>query len=499
MSPARTADHPAARPAANAAAHPAAHPADRPDPVAARRPPSAALPLGGLLLAALLASLGTSIANVALPTLAQAFAAPFARVQWVVIAYLIAMTALIVGAGRLGDRFGRGRMLLSGLALFAAASLAAAAAPTLGLLIAARAAQGAGAAILMALSLALVRDSVPPDRIGTAMGLVGTLSAVGTALGPSLGGLLIGQFGWRAVFVAPVPLALVAFGIGFRAWTAERRPALVEPAPVGLAATVFLSVTLAAYAAAMTLGRDLFGPAGLALSALAAIGGAAFVRAERTAAVPLIAPALVRDPILAGSLAANALVATIMMATLVVGPFYLSGALGLDAARVGLIMSVGPVVSMVTGILAGRLVDRRGAPAVMRTGLLLVAAGSAGLASLPLWFGTAGYIAAIAVLTPGYQLFQAANNTGVLAEVPSDRRGLVSGLLGLSRNLGLITGAAAMGAVFALAVKAGDMAGAAPAALGTGLAATFGVAALLAGAALAITIHSRRADGSARG
>ncbi|MBT9291628.1 MFS transporter [Prosthecodimorpha staleyi] len=475
-----------------------ARPIDHPEPAAIRPPHATALPLIGLVMAALLASLGTSIANVALPTLAQAFAAPFATVQWVVIAYLIAMTALIVGAGRLGDRFGRGRVLLAGLALFAAASLAAAAAPTLGLLIAARAVQGAGAAILMALSLALVRDSVPQDRIGTAMGLVGTLSAVGTALGPSLGGLLIGPFGWRAVFVAPVPLALLAFGVGVRTWTAERRTASVAPAAAGIVATALLSVTLAALAAAMTLGRDLFGPGGFALSALAVIGGAGFVRAERKAAVPLIAPALLRDPTLAASLAANALVATIMMATLVVGPFFLAGALGLDAARVGLIMSIGPVVSMATGILAGRLVDRRGAPAVMLAGLVLVAAGSAGLASLPLWFGAAGYVAGIAVLTPGYQLFQAANNTAVLAEIPSDRRGLVSGLLGLSRNLGLITGAAAMGAVFALAVKTADMARAAPAALGSGLAATFGVAALLAGAAIAITIRNRRPDDPAR-
>jgi len=151
--------------------------------------------LAGLSLTILLSSLGTSIANIALPTLAQHFAAPFPHVQWVVLAYLLASTVLIAGIGRLGDLFGRRRLLLAGLVVFSAASLLAGFSPSLPFLIAVRAVQGAGAAAMMALAMAFVSETVQKERIGSTMGLLGTMSAVGTALGPSLGGLLISTFG----------------------------------------------------------------------------------------------------------------------------------------------------------------------------------------------------------------------------------------------------------------------------------------------------------------
>ena len=164
----------------------------------------------------LLSSLGTSIANVGLPTLAQVFAAPFQTVQWVVLAYLLAITTLIVGIGRLGDSFGRRRLLLAGIALFTLASALRGAAPTLGLLVAARALQGAGAAAMLALTVAMVGETVPKASMGSAMGLLGTMSAVGTALGPSLGGVLVATFGWQALFLVNLPLGLLAFVLALR-------------------------------------------------------------------------------------------------------------------------------------------------------------------------------------------------------------------------------------------------------------------------------------------
>ncbi|MFY7777389.1 MAG: MFS transporter, partial [Elstera sp.] len=162
--------------------------------------------LGSLCLSILLAALGTSIANVALPTLAQAFQAPFQAVQWVVLAYLLAITSLIVGVGWLGDFLGRRRLLLAGMLLFTVASLLCALSPTLWLLIAARALQGLGAAIMMALTIAFVSEIVPKAKAGSAIGLLGTMSAIGTALGPSLGGILIAEGGWRAIFLVSVPV-----------------------------------------------------------------------------------------------------------------------------------------------------------------------------------------------------------------------------------------------------------------------------------------------------
>ena len=199
--------------------------AARDDAVAAsaERPPSVRWALASLSLSMLLSSLGTSIANVALPTLAQAFAASFQEVQWVVLAYLLAITTLIVSVGRLGDIIGRRRLLLAGIALFTAASVLCGAAPTLWLLVAARAAQGLGAAVMMALTMAFVGETVPKERTGSAMGLLGTMSAIGTALGPSLGGVLIAGFGWRAIFLVNLPLGLLTFVLACRYLPADRR------------------------------------------------------------------------------------------------------------------------------------------------------------------------------------------------------------------------------------------------------------------------------------
>ena len=182
----------------------------------AERTPSVRWALASLSLSMLLSSLGTSIANVGLPTLAQAFNASFQEVQWVVLAYLLAITTLIVSAGRLGDITGRRRLLLAGIFLFTIASVLCGVAPTLWLLIAARAAQGLGAAIMMALTMAFVGETVPKAKTGSAIGLLGTMSAIGTALGPSLGGILIAGLGWRAIFLVNVPLGILTFVLAHR-------------------------------------------------------------------------------------------------------------------------------------------------------------------------------------------------------------------------------------------------------------------------------------------
>ncbi|MDB6108584.1 MAG: major facilitator superfamily 1 [Pedosphaera sp.] len=454
----------------------------------AERTPSVRWALAGLSLSMLLSSLGTSIANVGLPTLAQAFNASFQEVQWVVLAYLLAITTLIVSVGRLGDIIGRRRLLLAGIFLFTVASVLCGGAPTLGLLIAARAAQGLGAAIMMALTMALVGETVPKAKTGRAMGLLGTMSAIGTALGPSLGGVLIAGLGWRAIFLVNVPLGILTFLLAHRHLPVDRRGPKADRVGFDKVGTLLLALTLAAYALAMTFGHGRFGSLNLALLLAAAFGLSLFVLAEASAAAPLIRLAMFRDLALSASLAMSALVSTVMMATLVVGPFYLSRALGLDAAHVGLVLSVGPLVVALSGVPAGRLADRFGAPRMTLVGLIGMAAGSFILSMMPATLGIPGYIAPIVVITVGYALFQTANNTAVMTDIRPDQRGVISGMLNLSRNLGLITGASVMGAVFALGSATIDITTARPEAVATGMRITFAVAAILIVVALAIAI-----------
>lgn len=391
--------------------------------------------LAALSLCMLLPSLGTSIANVGLPTFAEAFGASFPEVQWVVVAYLLANTALVVFAGRLGDVVGRRKMLIVGLAVFTAASALCGLALSLWTLVAARAVQGVGAALLMALTIAMVGDTVPREETGKAMGLLGTTSAVGTALGPSLGGLLIASAGWPSIFFVKLPLGLLALFLVVRY--------LPQDKPAGSSAG-FRASGLPAWLASL------------------------------------------RDPSLAAGLAMTLIVATVMMSTLVVGPFYLAQAFGLATALVGLAMSAGPIVSALAGVPAGRLVDRFGARRMTLLGLAGMVAGCLALAVVPVGWGVAGYVLPLVVLTSHYALFQAANNTAVMKDIGPNRRGAVSGLLSLARNLGLLAGASAMGAVFVLGSGTADVALATTADVSGGTRTTFAVAAALLVAAGAL-------------
>jgi len=375
--------------------------------------------------------------------------------------------------------------------LFTATSLFCGVAPNLWLLIGARAAQGLGAAIMMALTVAMVGETIPKAKTGSAMGLLGTMSAIGTALGPSLGGLLTAGFGWRMIFLVNVPLGIINVLLAHRYLPRPQQAAKAMRPAFDKLGTLLLALTLGAYALAVTMGGGHLDRLNIALLAGAALGAVLFLIAEARVKSPLVKLAMLRDPILSGSLAMSVAVACVMMTTFVVGPFYLSRSLGLPTAVVGLVMSTGPVISAFTGIPAGRIVDKLGAPVVVFIGLVEMVLGLAGLTFLPSLFGVSGYIVSIAILTPGYQLFQAANNTVIMTDVRVDQRGVVSGMLSLSRNLGLITGAAVMGAVFAAASAVTDITTAQPEAVATGMRITFTVAALLITGAIIVAILSR--------
>ncbi|NLU14360.1 MAG: MFS transporter [Serratia liquefaciens] len=446
--------------------------------------------LASLSLSMLVSSLGASIANVGLPTLAQALNSSFQAVQWVVIVYLLAVTTSIIAMGRLGDRMGRRRLLLTGIALFTLASGFCAVAPGIWLLLAARVAQGLGAAIMMAMTMALVGETVGKENTGRAMGLLGSMSAIGTALGPSLGGALIMGFGWRAMFLVNIPVGIVAFLLVYCSLPQGERQRQKERGRFDWPGTLLLGGTLACYALSMTLGRGDFGVVNLALLLGAALGMGLFVRWQKRTALPLIQLALFSQPGLSVGLAMSALVMTIMMTTLVVGPFYLTHGLGLAVGQAGLAMSAGPIVAALLGVPAGRWVDRFGAQRITLVGLTTMAAGAGIMAMMSLNQGVFGYVAPLCLMTLGYALFQVANNTALMKHAAPEQRGVISGMINLSRNLGLITGASAMGALFLMATHTGDIKLASSHAVANGMQITYLVAGALAAFALVMAARN---------
>lgn len=461
-------------------------------PITSAQPsPSVRWALASLSLSTLLSSLGTSIANVGLPTLAQAFHASFQQVQWVVLAYLLAITTLIVSVGRLGDMIGRRRLMLVGILLFTVSSVLCGMAPTLWMLIAARAVQGLGAAIMMVLAMAMIGEAVPKAKTGSAMGLLGTMSAIGTALGPTLGGVLIAWLGWSALFLINVPLGILTYFVAYRYLPLDPKGRMVDQVDFDAVGTLLIALTLGAYALAMTMGRGSFGLLNIALLLVAVVGIGLFVIVESGATFPLIRCSMFRNPTLSAGFAMSVLVTTVVMATLVVGPFYLTGALSLDAAQVGLVMSSGPLVAALAGAPSGHLVDRFGTFRMGIGGLIGMVFGAALLPILPSGLGVAGYIMPLVLITAGYAVFQAANNTAVMMDIQPDQRGVISGMLNLSRNLGLITGASLMGTVFAFGAATTNVMTAHSESVGAGMRLTFSVAAGLIGVALAITFATQ--------
>jgi predicted MFS family arabinose efflux permease len=274
-----------------------------------------------------------------------------------------------------------------------------------------------------------------------------------------------------------VPLGILNFVLALRTLPVDSRSIKAERVGFDTIGTLLLAVTLVAYALAMTIGGGRFDMHNVALLSAAFLGITIFAFAERKAASPLLQLAMFCDPSLSASLVMSALVSTVLMSTLVVGPFYLSRELGLDVARVGLVMSVGPLAAALTGVPAGRIVDRFGARRMGIVGLIGMSVGLVALSTAPARFGVAGYVAAIVIVTSHYALFQTSINTTIMTDVAPEQRGVVSGMLSLSRNLGLITGASLMGALFA----------------SEGMRVTFTVAALLILAALAIAARRRSA------
>jgi EmrB/QacA subfamily drug resistance transporter len=423
----------------------------------AERPPLACLArlpyyrwlvVGTVCVGAFLGQLDASIASLILPTLERVFQAPVAAVEWVALAYLLTLAALVVPVGRLADLLGRKALYTAGFAVFTAGSALCGLAPTLGWLIACRALQAAGAALLQANSVAIIAAAARPRELGRAVGIQGAAQAVGLAVGPSVGGLLIGALGWQWVFYIAVPFGLAGALLGWLVLPASARPrgAPTEaerfdwPGAALLAAAVALSLLVLTYG-------GLWGWTSVrVLAATAATAGllGAFLGVERYTRWPLIDGRLVRERVFTTGIAAGLLSYAVLFGSLYLLPFALQRGQGRGAAATGLLLSPIPLAIGLTAPLGGLLADRLGARWPTVVGMVVAAGALLGLALAPLadiplllaWF---------ALLGAGIGAFTPANNSAIMASAPPYRRGVASGLLNMTRSLGTSLGIAVVG------------------------------------------------------
>ena len=439
--------------------------------------------------AVLLASMAVSITAIALPALSRAMDAPVAAVQWVVLIYLLSVTITIVLAGRCADLFGHRFILLTGLTIFTGSSLLCAIAPNLTTLIIARAIQGIGGAVLMALPVSILRGLVSSEHTGSAMGLLASMSAIGTALGPALGGLLIAGFGWRSAFILLTVCGFILLALAIRAIPASAQTQKARHG-LDLSGAFLLAVVLLLYAL-MASGQQSTMGLGLSITIPAALVALVFfIMVEVRSPSPLVPLPVLRNPAISASLLTNWLISSVMMAMLVIGPLFLSFGLRLGEAQTGLVVAVGPVVAALAGVPAGRLTDRFGTKRILTTGLGAMSIALISMAYLPVHIGITGYIVSLIMLTPCFQLFLAGNNTAIMNAAPEDQRGIISGLMGLSRNLGFMTGASVMATIFITALGQEDLLHATVISVGSAFTITLLTAAGLAFTSLIISLFS---------
>lgn len=442
--------------------------------------------VGAVCIGAFMGQLDASIVSLALPTLRSSFHASLAAVTWVGQAYLLVLVAMLPVAGRLADRVGRKLIYTYGFLVFALGSAACALAPDLGVLIACRAAQGVGAAMLQANSVAIVVGVAPVGQRGRALGIQGGAQALGLALGPAVGGFLIGIGGWRGIFWVNVVVGIVGAALGWALIPRSR-----DLAPSGRFDWAGLAVLIPA-AGVLMLGlsaasRDgwLSSPVGLLALVVTALGAALFY-IERRAPGPLLDPRVLADPRIRNGIVAGLGSAALLFATLTVMPFYLQEALHLSVGRTGVLVLALPLGIGVVAPVAGRAAERVGTRRCTVAGMVTTAACLAGL--LGVVHAGRPSITELALLLAGtgagLGAFTPANNTSVMSAAPASAASGAGGLLNMARGLGTSLGLGLVGSLYGAARASG-------AAAAIGLERT---AAVLVAVALACALLAWRAE-----
>jgi EmrB/QacA subfamily drug resistance transporter len=457
-------------------------------------------------LGTFMATLDSSIVNVALPTLAHTFGATVTQIEWVSLSYVLTITGLLLPFGRLGDSLGRRRVFLAGLALFTIGSGACAFSYSTATLVAARLLQGVGASMLSANSVALITAAFPREIRGRALGMVGAVVGLGLTVGPPVGGLILSHFGWPAIFLVNLPIGVFGVLLGRAVLVREPRAAATGASkpPFDVLGALLSLVFLVGLTLALSRGTawGWSSPATLVcgLGAFAAL--AAFIVVERRAPDPLVdfaffADAAFRVPMLSLFSSFVALFAAVFLV-----PFYLQRTAGMEPAAIGRVLVTVPLLLLLVSPVSGVLSDKLGSRNLSLAGLT---ATSLGLALLAWMLGNASaaplgvlpIILGLFVVGLGQGLFQPPNSSSAMSSVPFERLGLASGLLATMRNLGTLFGIGLAAAVYEGRELVYSRTHSPVAAAGLGMRDAFLAAALVAGsAALMVALSPRTAHPS---
>ena len=441
-----------------------------------------------------------SIVNVALATIQREFGVSAVDLQWIVTGYALPFGALLLLGGRLGDLTGHRRLLVSGLALFGVTSLLAGLAPDSGVLIAARFAQGASAALVAPMALAAITDLFPdgPGR-ARALGIFQGATAAGASAGIVLGGILTEYAGWRAIFLVNPPVIVILGGAMLRLLPREQGHGRPRPAADGragwsarldVAGAVLVTASVAALIYGLSQGqqRGFAAPATVAALSAAAVLAVAFVVAERRAPVPMVPVRVLAGPARRAALAAMFLLGSVVVGYVYFVTLYMQKVLHFSALRAGLGLLPATLTVLVTSTwLARRLVARFGTRTVLAAGLVSVGLGQLWLTQLSV---TGSYpvnvLPGVLLTSFGMGLLFPTIAVAVTAGVEPGDRGLAGGLIAAAQQVGMAVGLAVLATVAAARSRA--VTGPAAVALVAGYRLSFWVATGIVACALAVVL-----------
>ena len=389
----------------------------------------------------LLGALAGSSVTVALPHIGSHFGLSIASVRWVVSAYLVAVTTLLLPAGRLGDLLGHRVVYLTGFALFGVTSLLCGLAPSFSIVVLGRVLQGIGAALLMATGPALLTTNVPGHRRGRALGMVATATYAGLTVGPSLGGFLVDVGSWRWVFFVNVPVTLAVCVLGALALPPSPR----QRASFDGWGTVALLLGFTPLLVTISHGGRGAGlPVPLpVLGGVGVLGMGAFAWIQRRAQQPLVRFGVFLNKTFTTAVLSATGNYVALFIPIILTPFFLTEGVGLTPGRTGLVLSSQPVIMALVASPSGWLSDRVGTRPLAASGMFVMAAGLFGLS----WVGaeSSPYVVAgwLGVAGLGTGMFISPNSSALMGSAPKSEQGIAGGILAVARNLGMLLGVAA--------------------------------------------------------
>lgn len=394
-----------------------------------------------------MATLDGSIVNVALPTLTEFFKTDITTIEWVVMAYLLTITSLLLSLGRISDMIGRKIIFAGGLAVFTLGSGLCAFSTTEGQLILFRIFQGIGAAMLMATGIAIITHAFPPRERGKAMGLIGTVVSIGSMTGPVLGGFLIQKVGWQSIFLINIPVGIVGTIMALKVLHNDEK-SKGQSFDIPGALTLFISLVTLLLALSEGQEKGWGSSFIIFLFVSSLVFFIIFVSIEIRAKQPVLDLRHFRNRQFAAANISALISFIAMFSIILLMPFLLQDELNYSPQKMGLVFMAVPLVMSVVSPLSGWLSDRTNSHVLSSIGIGIATLSILSLSYLNVGSSFMDVALSLSFLGLGMGLFQPPNNSIIMGSLPKEQLGIAAGIMGTMRNMGMVIGVAVSGAVF---------------------------------------------------